>query len=122
MKFDEYEIKFVVDKYNKDNSTYIGAYTMENGEPCEFWADVTLCSMHTTVGGEEVVLDTNNEEKLIDTMIENGLLVLTPRIGIRGGYCNYPIGRITKKFFDEVIMDKIEAYNMVFSNELREVI
>ena len=120
MKFDEYEIKFVVGKYNEDNSTYIGAVVMEDGEPVEYYDDVTICSMHTAIGGEEVALDTNNSRELINAMVENGLIEIMPYIAIRSGYCEYPKGRITKKFFDEIAGDKIEAYNTVFANELKE--
>ena len=120
MRFDDEELKFVVDKYVNDGSTYIGAYVIENGEPIDFWGDITVCSMHTAIGGNEVCLDMNNEKRLINAMIKNGLLVMTERIGIRGEFCNYPIGRITKKFFDEVIGDKVDAYNVVFARELDE--
>lgn len=122
MKYNDHEIKFVVDKYEKDNSTYIGAVIMEDGEIVDFYDDITICSMYTAIGGEEVVLDTNNSKELINAMIENGLIEKTPYIGVRSGYCDYPKGRITKKFFDEVAMDKAEAYEMVFSNELKETV
>ena len=121
MKFDEYEIKFAVGKYGEDNSTYIEAVVMEDGEPIDYYCDVTICSMHTECRGEIVVLDVNNSKELIDAMVENGLIEMTSFIGVRSGYCDYPKGRLTKKFFDEVVGDKVEAYETVFERELREV-
>ena len=84
------------EKRNTDN------LVMENGNPADLYADVTICVPHATLGGEEVVLDVEDEKKLIDVMIEEGLLVITPRIGLRAEHCNYPIGKLTKKFFNEV--------------------
>ena len=120
MKYDDYELKFSVDKYNEDNSTYIGALVMENGNPVDLYADVTICVPHTTLGGEDVVLNINDEKELINAMVEEGLLVITPYIGMRTEHCNYPKGKLTKKFFDEVYGDKVKAYVIVFSHELRD--
>lgn len=119
MEYNGYDIKFLVDKYTEDDSTYIGAYIKEDKE-YDLYADVTIYGYRTTFGGEEIALDINNEKKLIDAMVENGLIVITERIALRTDYCNYPIGRLTKKFFDEVIGDKAGAYEVVFANELKE--
>lgn len=120
MKHDGYELKFSINNYHIDGSTYIGALVMENGNPADLYADVTICVPHATLGGEEVVLDVEDEKKLIDAMVEEGLLVITPRIGLRAEHCNYPIGKLTKKFFNEVYGDKVKAYEIVFNHELRD--
>jgi hypothetical protein len=113
MKYGDYEIKFYVDRYAKDRSTYIEALVMENGEPVDCYADVTICGMYNTFRGE-AALDVNNVGDLIDAMVHNELIEITPRIAVRSGFCEYPIGKLTKKFFNEVVGDKAEAYERVF--------
>ena len=108
MKFkfydEDFELKFIIDKYVRDNSTYIEAVVMENGNPIEPFGYVTTCIPFSTMEEDEVVLDTNNSGELIKEMKKQKLIKLTDRT-VSSGFCVYPIGKLTKKFYTESLRE-----------------
>ena len=98
------EIKFYTDMYSVDGSTYVGAVLIENGEPVEYYGDITTCIPFSTMEEEEVVLDTNNCGNAADAMVEQGYVKLTRR-KVKSGFCEYPVGKLTKKFFNEELKE-----------------
>ena len=106
MKFnfydEDYELKFVTDMYAMDGSTYVEAVVMENGKPVEPFGGVTTCIPFATMDEDEIVLDTNNSGELIKEMRKQKLIKLTDRT-VSSGYCVYPIGKLTKKFYTEIL-------------------
>lgn len=94
-----YEIKFIIDMYSVDKSTYIAAVVMEDGEVVDCYADITRCIPFATQG---IILDTNNVPDLCDAMVEQGLIVKTGE-EVTSGSCTYPIAKVTDKFYTECL-------------------
>lgn len=97
----KYEIKFDMDKYYIDNSTYICALIMENGEVVDFYGDVTTCIPYS-VGEDEILLDSNNSPDLIREMERVGLIKMTGN-AVQQGFGKYLVAKLTDKFESELI-------------------
>lgn len=96
----EYDISFVRDTYVNNGSLYVGAIDNEDG--CLFCSvTVNLPASDRISENDCAYLDTNNAENVIDQMIDEGYIEMLSDMAF-SGFCCYPLGRFTEKFFKEV--------------------
>ena len=95
----EYDLHFVRSEYANNGSLYVGAICSD-GEP---FCDVTvnLDESQYIRNPKAAYLDTNNSANVISEMIEEGYVVIDETDGAESGFCYYPLGVFTDKFFEE---------------------
>jgi hypothetical protein len=101
----EYELTFYTDKYCNNNSLYVGAMgKCSEDEWEEPYCDVTVNLPRSGIIQNEraAFLDMNNSGNVITKMIEEGYIEIVDGMEERSGFCVYPLGIFTDKFWNEV--------------------
>ena len=94
-----YNLTFEATTYQNNGSLAVQAYD-EEGMP---FAIVTVNTPYSDTNEKDVAfLDTNNSGSLVRQMVDDGLIELTGRY-VQSGYCSYPQGKFTKKFYESEV-------------------
>ena len=96
----EYELSFKIMQY-VNNTTAVRAICCDDYSP---YATITknIPQYSDNLLEDSAYLDTNNCGDLIKAMIDNGYITLADSY-VDNGFCRYPLGTFTKKFYDEFV-------------------
>lgn len=99
MKVNDYDITFETTTYaDAFNRKAVFAVVESGDEEGCFYGDVTINIPNYSLKDEESFLS-NDCPNLIDTMVENGYLIITDNVKVN--YGSYRVGTFTKKFENE---------------------
>ena len=94
----KYKLYFRVEKYANNGALAVMAYTDEY-EP---YATITKnLPESNNLRGNEAYLDTNNVGTLVSAMVNAGYIDIADTAAL-SGFCVYPLGTFTDKFYAEV--------------------
>ena len=101
----QYEITFYTSRYSNNNALFVGAIGKCSEDDFEEpYCDVTVNLPPSGMIQNEraAYLDMNNSGNVINKMVEEGYIEMVDGVEYASGFCVYPLGIFTDKFWKEV--------------------